>query len=627
MRNENLIWIPCFLALSCGGAAPISGAADAPKSKGKASAPGAPRSAKSDTKEAPGTAASRSNVDQTLGAENSSTAGRGKLPFELQLPQNAAFLQAPLPESSPQRYQTWNQKLSLAVGQSHLYYASFLDEERLILAHSSADGAVRVYDRTSRRLLAKHDFGAQEFEPSSLLAWEPLPGSVTSGAPLFARSTEMGVLLHEAKSGAVFARLLEGAVGAMRLSPDREILMVQSPGAGRGSLLAFFRREVPSALAPLGSLSFEERLDAWDLSRDNRLLAVAFYPSDDLAIYDLSTGRELLRIQAPKYTASVAFSPDGRFLAVGGRGLLLVDLASIEPDNSHTADRARPSRVRRAFYSYFYNNINTVVFSPSGDAIATSSYDGHIRIFRHESAGPSLTLVRSLRHTGRANVYRIQFDEAGDHLLSASGDQTVRLFGGKRGRESSSAEHAYFRPLAEWREGLPDAERLNATTPPLAEETYRSPLLAEAPRPSRILPGKYACRITDLYKLRECTVSKTSTGHTLLRFHEGNLLELEGVLYDDGPITRYEAWETVKGSVVDCPGCEKQPLRGFFRGSGRSFSGLLTFRSYFDPENLPPLPAADLKIEEADDRFPMTLRFEKELKDAREGASTEEDRQ
>jgi hypothetical protein len=344
----------------------------------------------------------------------------------------------------------------------------------------------------------------------------------------------------------------------------------------------------------------EERVDAWDLSRDNRLLAVAGYPTGTLTVYDLWSGEKVLRLQAPKYAASIAFSPDGRWLAAGGKGLLLIDLANPQ---------------RRAFYSYFFNNSNTVAFSPSGDAIAVSSYDGHIRLFRYASSGPSLSLIRSLRHTGRSNVYRIQFDKEGDSLLSASGDQTVRIFGGPYKPTSRSPEHDEFHSLEAWRARVPEDEKTRPPSPPpsMKGTHYHPRRLEEPPRTSRIKPGKYSCRITTIYRMRDCTVTKSSKGHTLLQFHEGNLLELEGVLYDDGPIVRYEAWEQRKGSVTDCPGCEMQALHGIFRGHGKNFTGLLTFRAYYDPNNPPPLPDPDAKIEEAEDRFPLTLHFKAPL--------------
>ena len=138
---------------------------------------------------------------------------------------------------------------------------------------------------------------------------------------------------------------------------------------------------------------------------------------------------------------------------------------------------------------------------------------------------------------------------------------------------------------------------------------YRPPLLDGAPRPSRIRLGKYACKVDLMYKLRDCWVQKDPKGHTLLRFAPDNLLALEGVLFDDGPVVRFEGWLYEPSTVVGCDGCEKQPLHAVLRGSGNRFQGLLAFRNYYDPYVPPELPNADEKMEAADDRFPVILEF------------------
>jgi hypothetical protein len=112
-----------------------------------------------------------------------------------------------------------------------------------------------------------------------------------------------------------------------------------------------------------------------------------------------------------------------------------------------------------------------------------------------------------------------------------------------------------------------------------------------------------------MYKLRECTVFRTAEGHTLLEFHPDNLLSLRGVLYDDGPVVRYEAWLTEPSTIVGCAGCEQQPLHGVLRGNGGRYKGLLTFRNYYDPHVPPPLPEGNAAIEDASDRFELVLNY------------------
>jgi hypothetical protein len=520
--------------------------------------------------------------------------------FRLQLPRDPAFVDAPLPAPEPERYRTWAQMARIWVGKSNLEYATFLDDERLILARSGAESGVHVYERSSRKQLAYYDLGLGSSSSVAILPWSSHGTSFLIGSELY-----------DARTGAPISTLSVRSAGRMRWSPDGNVLMVcDTPAPDQPSVLWFYRKQ--SAREPhdvvqlqeLGGLPIAGRVEGFDLSADNRLLAVSLYPQDAVVVFDLHTGETLTRVPAQRFTGSVSISPDGRWLAVGGQGLLLIDLAN-------------PSR--RAFYSYYHNNIDSVRFSPSGDAVVTSSYDGRIRVFAYDTEGPTLRLVKTLSHDGQANVYSIEFAADGDSLLSASGDQTLRIFGSRRNTKSAlRGPPGRFRSLDDWRAHLP-RESLAVATPPapsMKDGHYYPPQLDAPARPSKIRPGLYACHISEMYKLRDCTVRKTPSGHTLLEFASDNLFGLTGVLYDDGPVVRYEAWLTEHSIVVGCDGCERQPLHGVLRGGGRNFKGLLTFRNYYDPFSPPPLPPANATIEDADDRFELILNYKGPLPDA-----------
>jgi hypothetical protein len=128
--------------------------------------------------------------------------------------------------------------------------------------------------------------------------------------------------------------------------------------------------------------------------------------------------------------------------------------------------------------------------------------------------------------------------------------------------------------------------------------------LDEPPRPSRIKPGRYQCRVSREYKLRGCAVSVAPSGHTMLEVEQGNLLGMKGVLWDQGRTVRFEGWLTedepfgCASCQEDCfvhPGscacnplppeaireCMKQPLRIGFGGDNR-FSGELDYAVYYN---------------------------------------------
>jgi WD40 repeat protein len=519
----------------------------------------------------------------------------------LDLPRVDAFLNAPLPTPRPERYRSFAQTSRILVGRSHLQEVDLFPGDELLLAMSDDEGSVRVYERASARLVGNYPVpGFKQFETGGVLAWP-------EGAPRFVAGSSQGLFLYDARTGSVLKTFASERLGTLRWSPDRRILVARGIAQQDSSVLHFYLRSADGPtganLEPLGQFTFHERIDAWDLSADNRLLVLATYPSSDLVVVDLRTGVETLRIPGTDFGGDVAFSPDGRLVAMGGKGLLLVDL--LNP-------------ARRAFRSHFYNNIGHVRFSPSGDAVVTSSYDGRLRIFRYETiardARTSLTLSlqQTLRHDGQANVYAFVFEANGDGIVSASGDQTVRTFRAAKPAQSTAPATPTtrtFHSLADWARLDPEGARPFPPAPPpsMRDGHYHPPLLDGAPRPSRIVPGHYACKVDLMYKLRDCSVQKDAKGHTLLKFGPGNLLDLEGVLYDDGPVVRFEGWLLDRSLVGGCEGCEKQPLHAVLRGTGSRFQGLLKFRAYYDPYTPPELPAADEPIEAADDRFPLVL--------------------
>lgn len=583
-----------LLLTACGGPRSSTDTAhDAPQSSAVVQPAAKPVAANEPTKEARPLQAVPLHQQAEAALAGSPALGLSRL--MLSLPQDSSFVAAPLPAPDPDRYRSWTQQARIWVGKGYLEHAGFLDNERLLVTRSDEETGVRVYQRDSRRLLANHDLQLGPLSSAAVLPWSAESSSFLLGSA-------GGVQLYDARTGAMLTMLSARPVSDMRWSPDGKVLVVcTTPAPDQPSQLTFYLKQSARephdvvALRELGNLPLFGRVEGWDLSRDNRLLAVSLYPQETVMVFDLQRGEIVTQVPGPNYSGSASISPDGRWLAVGGQGLLLVDLAN---------------PVRRAFYSYYQNNIASVRFSPSGDALLTSSFDGRVRIFGYDDAGPALRLIKTLSHDGQANVYAIQFTQDGNSLLSASGDQTLRLFGSRTGT-AMRLPPGRFRTLIDWRANLPATVLTTNTSPPpsIQQGHYYPPQLDAAPRPTKIRPGLYACRIASMYKLRDCTVFRTAEGHTLLEFHPDNLLGLRGVLYDDGPVVRYEAWLTEPSTIVGCAGCEQQPLYGMLRGNGGRYKGLLTFRNYYDPRVPPPLPDANAVIEDAKDRFELILNY------------------
>lgn len=468
--------------------------------------------------------------------------------------------------------------MRIDVGKSHLATIDRLGDTRFVVA-SDQEATVRVYDRKTKRLIGNHPIpGFREFETGGVVAW---PGSdrhfLVAGAE--------GLSLFDAESGALLTRFDQTPAHELRWSAAGRVLLVNSTESNLGpSRMAFYRRG-ELTLEPLGHWNIAERVDGWDLSADGRLLAYVGYPSNELVVFDLVDKTVLLRTPAQRYAGDVSFSPDGRYLAVGGEGLLVLEVAFPE---------------RRALFAHVQNNIGHVRFSPSGDLLAASSYDGKIRLFRvtrGERLG--LTLDQTLSHTGNANVYGFVFEPDGRALSSVSGDRTLRTFQTSAALDRTAPPVHFQDRIAWWKAGRPKS----ASTP-------RQPVFAGPAKPTRVMPGLYACKITDIYRLRDCEVRVDPEGRTWLSFGHDNLIDPIGVLYDDGDVVRFEGQLQSPSTVVECSaGCGPNLVHAVLRGTPKKLRGVLVFQNY--PESLVPLevPPADVKVEEAMDRFPIVLEY------------------
>jgi WD40 repeat protein/serine/threonine protein kinase len=115
--------------------------------------------------------------------------------------------------------------------------------------------------------------------------------------------------------------------------------------------------------------------------------------------------------------ASIAFAPDGRCLAFGGKsGGLGVWCDGVETRFEHHAA------------------VNSVQFSPDGATIATASGDRRILLWNTETLEVTKTLgeLAGERHNG--DVYEVAFSPSGKLLASGSRDGSARLWDVQSGR-------------------------------------------------------------------------------------------------------------------------------------------------------------------------------------------------
>ena len=317
----------------------------------------------------------------------------------------------PFPAPNPRQYKQWRQKGRIPVGFSHLDQVCFSPDAALILAMSENEGTVRIYDAETLKLINNYSIlGTTSFSSFDVLFWP-----VIEKEPLLLFAKGNGLMLYRALQGEPLSYLRPDPTSEIRWSDDRQTLVAYGHTKDKkGYTVSFYRRKSPPGLELIASVQLETGVRELDISRDNRFLAVAATPNIEL--YSLETGEKIWSTPAPRYVWSVDISPDGTLVAFGGEHLVIADIQN-------------PNR--RTEYFKFNNNINRVRFSPSGDAVFVSSYDGHIRIVAADLSSPKGKLIGTLRHGGTANVYEMDFAADGNRMVSVSGDKTVRVWGGK----------------------------------------------------------------------------------------------------------------------------------------------------------------------------------------------------
>ncbi|HYV30147.1 MAG TPA: hypothetical protein VEO53_03395 [Candidatus Binatia bacterium] len=147
-------------------------------------------------------------------------------------------------------------------------------------------------------------------------------------------------------------------------------------------------------------------------SKDGRYLAAVTAGMDSLRVWNVETGQLVASVSG--LIRDAAFAADGRVLVV-----------AIAQGNDHEIgfyDLAQPDRAPRRVAGRFFSLLLAV--SPDGGLVASSTYDGQVRLFDPAKG----ELIGSLR--GHLNgVFGIAFSADGGRLISASGGrEAVKLW-------------------------------------------------------------------------------------------------------------------------------------------------------------------------------------------------------
>jgi WD40 repeat protein len=119
-------------------------------------------------------------------------------------------------------------------------------------------------------------------------------------------------------------------------------------------------------------------------------------------------------------TTQVAFSPDGRVLAVGG-GNGIIDLLNV-------ADPAAPTRIGQHFQGSSAQ-VDSLAFSPNGRILGTGTIDGAIRLWNIANPAAPVLLGHFQNPAFSASpVLSVAFSPDGRTLATGSSDSLIRLW-------------------------------------------------------------------------------------------------------------------------------------------------------------------------------------------------------
>ncbi len=291
--------------------------------------------------------------------------------------------------------------LSLAYDESSHLLAAGCESGTIHYWNGSVTLGVRAGSNTPHVLHAHRG-------PVTALAWQP-------GGFLASAGVDGKIVLWSMPEGVVTRILpLQASVRALRFSPDGRLLA----SAGEGSSIEIWD---VAAGKPAHTLPAVDWVLALAFSPDGKRLAAGGYEAS-IHVYELSSARKILDLpvqppppskttpQERNAVLALAFSPDGRQLAIGGT------------DGQVHLAGSSDGKIVRSLAGH-EGSVSCLIFHGSGNLLVSASKDHTIRLW-NPANGQALKILQD--HTSWVEGLALVAEQT--RLASVAADRTVRLW-------------------------------------------------------------------------------------------------------------------------------------------------------------------------------------------------------
>jgi eukaryotic-like serine/threonine-protein kinase len=292
-----------------------------------------------------------------------------------------------------------------------------------LLAAAGDDGLVRLWDFNTRAELPSFETFAASLDPTPLLEINHAVAFSPDGRRLAAGGANREIRIWDVATREQLAVLtgLTGKINSIAFSPDGKLLASAGWYDGTARLwdLSSQRPHQAAIVVAKDALCVA-------FSRDGNTLVVSA-GGERVKLYNISKPESpvlLPQSLGTQWIVSVAFSPDGRLLAMAGSSasdVLLYEFPSLR--------RLPPLRGHAGI-------LWNVAFSPDGRRLASAGSDRNICLWTLADPDQTVTLM------GHDNqVMAVAFSPDGKTIVSGSNDGTVRLWNAITNSEAQSLYH------------------------------------------------------------------------------------------------------------------------------------------------------------------------------------------